>query len=407
MSGKGGHEGELQRLGREVMETDAARLLRIVKMVDTLPQRGAADALIAPLRPRLAVLRPPRPATLTRLLFQPIDPLIVQPAAWRPGSPGVPRPLLAPLAAVALTALGDLAGKLQTQLARVGSLATPVSGEVGAVLWPRAADALRGWAPTAELAAASGIEQAALAPLVGGIATLLDQGAILYRLGQQPDAAGETKLAEMLLAAAARDGLAALRMMLALLLSLAPDAGHLLRLAEAVAPPGEAAVAQPALDFLLGGLAEVSGGGVPADAAAMRRAAALLEGMEHQGGQRTAHLAKLALVRRRLDGACRSRFEAAAETLERMLPAGGGAEPPDDTAMARMEAMALEVRRLEAVGRRVGGAGFDDAPMRRAAERLAAASALPAVDRLRLAEILLGPDAALALAERMGFALAD
>ena len=59
------------------------QLARVVAVVDALPARGAADTLIAPLRPRLATLRPTRPLNLTRLLFTPLDPLIVPSAEWR------------------------------------------------------------------------------------------------------------------------------------------------------------------------------------------------------------------------------------------------------------------------------------------------------------------------------------
>jgi hypothetical protein len=43
-----------------------AQIARVVAMVDAMPERGSADALIAPLRPRLAALRPTRPLSFTR-----------------------------------------------------------------------------------------------------------------------------------------------------------------------------------------------------------------------------------------------------------------------------------------------------------------------------------------------------
>ena len=51
--------------------TDAsdAQIEQIVALVDSLPQRGVADDLIAPLRRRLARLRPHRPMSFMRLLF--------------------------------------------------------------------------------------------------------------------------------------------------------------------------------------------------------------------------------------------------------------------------------------------------------------------------------------------------
>ena len=64
------------------------QIRRIVAMVDGLADRGGLDALLAPLRPRLAVLHPARKPSLRRLLFVPIEPLIVPPGncsvvSWR------------------------------------------------------------------------------------------------------------------------------------------------------------------------------------------------------------------------------------------------------------------------------------------------------------------------------------
>ena len=65
-------------------------------MVDAMPNRGAADQLIAPLRARLAHLRPPRPLRFARLLFLPLDPLIVPAARWRAAQPAIPRTVIPP-----------------------------------------------------------------------------------------------------------------------------------------------------------------------------------------------------------------------------------------------------------------------------------------------------------------------
>jgi hypothetical protein len=62
-----------------------------------------------------------------------------------------------------------------------------------------------------------------------------------------------------------------------------------------------------------------------------------------------------------------------------------------------MEAAARHLRRVDAVGRHLGNAAFYDRALRQTTERLVAAVGLGEIDRLRLAEILLGPDAALAL----------
>ena len=54
-----------------------AQILQAVAMVDAMPERGAADEIVAPLRSRLARLRPPRPLRFARLLFLPLALLLI------------------------------------------------------------------------------------------------------------------------------------------------------------------------------------------------------------------------------------------------------------------------------------------------------------------------------------------
>ena len=89
---------DVRELQRRLVRAHEAQIKRVVAMVDALPERGAADELIAPLRPRLAQLRPARPLRFCRLLFLPADPLIVPAPQWRPTSLTIPRTALDPLA---------------------------------------------------------------------------------------------------------------------------------------------------------------------------------------------------------------------------------------------------------------------------------------------------------------------
>jgi hypothetical protein len=96
-----GPDAPLERLLTELRGLQSARddqVMKIVGLIDALPRRGALDKLLDPLRPRLARLHPPRPLTFPRLLFRPLDPLIVDDAAWREGEGTLPRGLLLPLA---------------------------------------------------------------------------------------------------------------------------------------------------------------------------------------------------------------------------------------------------------------------------------------------------------------------
>ena len=95
----------IREVARGLAGARDAQILQVVAMVDGMPNRGAADQLIAPLRGRLARLRPPRPLRFARLLFLPLDPLIVPAARWRAEHPSIPRTVIPVLAAAIEAAL--------------------------------------------------------------------------------------------------------------------------------------------------------------------------------------------------------------------------------------------------------------------------------------------------------------
>jgi hypothetical protein len=72
-------------------------LLRIMAMIDRLPDRSQIDTLLTDVRPRLAQLRPPRPLTMMRLLFMPLSGALVDRAAWRQDPASIPRAALRPI----------------------------------------------------------------------------------------------------------------------------------------------------------------------------------------------------------------------------------------------------------------------------------------------------------------------
>jgi hypothetical protein len=90
---------DMRTLRRELVGASDERVLEVLRFVDTLPDRAAADGLLAPLRNRLRVLRPPRPLRFERLLMAPLNPVLVEPAAWRLGAPTLPRQAITPIAA--------------------------------------------------------------------------------------------------------------------------------------------------------------------------------------------------------------------------------------------------------------------------------------------------------------------
>src|SRR5450631_4088204 len=116
------------------------QILQVVAMVDAMPQRGAADQLIAPLRERLARLRPPRPLRFARLLFLPLDPLIVPAARWRPNQPTIPRTVIPLLAQTVEKGLGSLGQTVATMIDGHTTAQQMVIDEAGSLLWRGAAE---------------------------------------------------------------------------------------------------------------------------------------------------------------------------------------------------------------------------------------------------------------------------
>jgi hypothetical protein len=72
-------------------------LLRIVAMIDRQAERNKLDDLLTDIRPRLARLRPPRPVTMTRLLFLPLSGALVNRNMWRQDPAAIPRAALKPI----------------------------------------------------------------------------------------------------------------------------------------------------------------------------------------------------------------------------------------------------------------------------------------------------------------------
>lgn len=142
-------------LDRRTLADLTARLARarpeairaVVALIDRMPHRGDADALIAPMRPRLSLMRDMirRPASLGRVLAHPIEELLVPPDSWRRGSLSLPRsvmPVAISLATEALPArlrqdlLAHLSGATMDDAAAVTA--------AGEALWPAASAAFSG-----------------------------------------------------------------------------------------------------------------------------------------------------------------------------------------------------------------------------------------------------------------------
>jgi len=124
------------------------KLLQTVALIDRLPKRGAVDDLLAPVRPRLRQLKPPRPLTLHRLLTFPLEELLVPAVAWRPGSQRLSRDLLGTIQESVIGGLEPaLVRAIEQQIAGHTMRDKTVIQTAGKQLWPAAAAALSATLP--------------------------------------------------------------------------------------------------------------------------------------------------------------------------------------------------------------------------------------------------------------------
>ena len=393
-----------QALKREIANARDPHIVRIVAMVDAMATRGPADDLIAPLRGRLATLRPPRPLRFCRLLFHPLDRLIVPAPRWGPDRDSIPRTALTPIAEHVRRAMGTDAAAIDVQIANRTTADTDLIARCGAVLWPAAARAVLA-GPVPETWEGTGFSRTAYAPLAASIAALLGQGTAVEALAGAtangllpPDG---TRIAAIL-AAVAEAHVPALPMMIAILLARVPQSAVILPVAN-TGPTGVAvrAAMDRAADRLLADLdeqdgtrASIAAGSLGDAGTAAGRIAALLRQLDDDTASPQRQV-RLREIRKKLDADCKARFTAGLEQ-ELLLPLNGSAPP----AVAVLEAAARGLRILETEARKVGSGGTYDMLLKKAALAIGASpmlGRLAKVDQVRLVEILAGPDAAMSL----------
>ncbi len=399
---------EIRALTRDIAGAPDPQIMRIVATVDAMMNRGSADQLVAPLRQRLKMLRPPRPLRFARLMFYPLEALIVPAAHWQRGQQSIPRTAIMPMSEHVRLIMGAEADLIQEALVGRTTADTDQISRLGRTLWPRAAQILAGpaipeWWEDTELGVA------AYRPLADLVVALLPQAAALDTMCS--DTANGLLLPDpdaiaTMVNAVARASKAALPSMLSLLLSRLPKAApQLMRL-----PVGsEATTVQSAFDqaadLLLQQLDENDGveariaTGSLADAgAAVNRINALLEQLDTVN-IKPKRREQLRTVRKRLDAGCRARFASGLQD-EVLAPLQHMGVAPSSAELATLEAAARGLRILETEARVVAGGSAYDLLLGRATDAIrgdAMRDRLLLTDQVRLVEILAGSEAALAM----------
>lgn len=397
----------VRTVAADLVQARDAQITRVVAMVDGMPDRGAADALIAPLRGRLAQLRPARAFGFTRLLFSPLDPVIVPGARWRRGEVGVPRKALALLGAAVQAALPALSQALEPSACRLVPNDRPAIAALGAGLWPAAAEVLERMRAPDDWSDVTDLFLADFAEITGVMAAVLRQADAIETLAAVRDLPTDSAI-RAVLNQTEKHGTLAVATVLSILLARLPVPDRVVLVAADLGPAYRHLAAEQAMDHTLASLQAAMKGGaadsgdIGEAAAEAARVATLLSGLEKGPPPSPDRRRKLEQIRKEADSLCRGRFDRAiADTLTQ---AGAFATGPlDDTASIGFENAARDLRRLESAGRRLGSSEHYDALVKTVSTQMhEPRGGLPLIDRVRMVEILSGPDEALALLFEQG-----
>jgi hypothetical protein len=399
---------KIRELTREIVSAPDAQIKRIVAQVDAMTLRGPADSLIEPLRQRLRVLRPPRPLRFVRLMFSPLDPLIVPASRWLPGRHAIPRSALLPMALMVHHEMGDAALEIEAEGADRTTADSALMERLGRSLWPVAARILRE-PKIPDTWEKSGLGDMVYRPLADTVAALLGQAVPLDvlcaetangRLSPSPERLGV--LLDHIVATRPED----LPMLIALLLARAPaSVASILTLRTGLMAKTIEAALDQAADRVLSQLAQDEGtevliaSGTLEGAGAMAARTAILLEQLGLGSRKPQRREQLQALRRRLDDSCKARFTLGLQE-ELLTPLQTLCSSPDSRAIQDLETAARGLRTLGLEARVVGSGATYDLLLRKAAETVkdsAMRDRLTHVDQIRLVEVLAGPDAALEL----------
>jgi hypothetical protein len=399
----------LRALHVDLGEADDEKIRQIVSLSEKAPDNHAWQTVLQPLRPRLAALRPARALRFTRLLFIPLDDLMVPARHWRPGQATIPRTILHAMAIAVQAELGQDAASIERQIAGRNSGEVDIVNRAGAALWARAAEILAQAPPCSDWPQ-TGLPLAAYAPLARAVATVLRNASALRSLAREAEVGvlepNQQTFADILssLAGQPAEGCA---MVFKLILGQFPHAAPLLRrLADAQqAPAAKAALTaamERGLDDTLAGLEtesdlikELSERPLAGLGAEMARVTTLLRDIGNDAGA-ARHRPRLRGIRDKLDSICRLRF---ADGLKSGLaaPLAASSPPIDSASQRRLESCARDLRTVETAGRGLGNPAAYNALLLQAETTVAAAAkdgSLSPVRAVRLIEILSGAEAA-------------
>jgi hypothetical protein len=405
----------LQALRDGLQEANDQKIRQIVALLDRSPENQISQAVLDPIRPRLAALKPARALHFTRLLFLPFGDMIVSAPVWRPGQAAVPRTALNSVARTVRAQMNGETEVIDRMIVGHTTDDTNVVRHAGEALWGRAADILSLALPPADWGE-TGLRTTAFVPLMQGIVTVLRRAVPLWYLLQdaelgvlEPDELAVGKIISNL----ANEPPEGRAMVVRLILRRLPHAVSLLRrLADSVLGVADKALLQTAIDRgtddILSDMEsqadltqDLRAGSLAAVGTEVQRIAGLLDEINHDpSGAR--HRPRVNGIRLKLDAACRERFTDGLR-MGLVTPLAAATAPVDSAGQKQLENCARDLRTVETAGRRLGSVTNYDALLFKASEVVQAAADsgnLGSVRAIRLVEILSGSETAEAMYKR-------
>ena len=275
----------------------------------------------------------------------------------------------------------------------------PLILRAGPRLWARAAELLTDSRPPADWVDATGLQLADHAALRRMVVSVLRQApAIARQVPRNPP--NRVAIGELLTEAAAEPE--TLGVLISVMMQWIPSAAAMiLSITSAHASPtglpGRTAT-ERAVEHVLDTIEAdpvVAPDGAPG-LDKLRRTVAMLDELSEGSADRPARSARITATRARIDTTCRSRFETSLQA--RVLAPLAAPLPQQAEASEALEDAARDLRRFEQVARRINNSDAYDRMLRSTGPLLSPRpgdDAQSRVDRLRLAEILLGPEQAL------------
>ena len=387
-------------LSESLVAASDENLLRIVAMIDRLPDRSKLDGMLTDIRPRLAILRPPRPVTLTRLLFLPLSGALVDPNAWRRDPATIPRTALHLISSLVGELLGEAVQNMTQALRHAVFSDVAIVEQFGQPLWLGAARGAERITPGTRWAEA-GFTPEDFRAMMRVATGVWAHAEAMWRILRMGDAQVSATALKDALTGPASEGPEVFAAAFRTLLRSVRNSSAFAGLAAGGMPPGTSEIVienlENWLDVALPKLPDYE----PYEAA--ERAEEIGKTMEALGltpfFQIPRRRRQLSALFWRLEEYCRMMLLEIID--EQVLPAlAPSAEAFSDAAFAQLERDARAARRLEILGRHFGNdPSYDEIQQRliqafNAARKDMSSVSITQMDLLRLGEILLGREKA-------------